>query len=145
MSNLKVLLPIDSSEFSKAIADEVLHLYSPKTHNLTFIRVATDYKDTLDVERLEKSLTKELNIVADYFQEKGYQVDTAVRFGKVVSEIVRFAEGENIDLIAMTTHGRSGLDRLRNGSVAGEVLRSTYIPVTMVRPVARLSKGVVTY
>ena len=145
MSNLRVLIPIDSSEFSKAISDEVLHLYSPKTHDLTFLRVATDYNDTVDVERLEKSLTTELSIVADYFQEKGYQVDTAVRFGKVVSEIVRFAEGESIDLIAMTTHGRSGLDRLRNGSVAGEVLRSTYIPVTMVRPVARLSKGVVTY
>jgi universal stress protein A len=53
------------------------------------------------------------------------------------SEIVNFAKENNIDLIVMASHGRSGLSRLIMGSVAEAVMRSAPCPVLVVKqPVA---------
>jgi nucleotide-binding universal stress UspA family protein len=57
-----------------------------------------------------------------------------VAFGRPAYEIVRFAEREEMDLIAMSTHGRSGLTRWILGSVADRVSRGTRLPVLLVRP-----------
>jgi nucleotide-binding universal stress UspA family protein len=57
-----------------------------------------------------------------------------VAFGRPVYQIVRFAEREGMDLIAMSTHGRSGLTRWILGSVADRVTRGTRLPVLLVRP-----------
>lgn len=64
----------------------------------------------------------------------GYDVRTIVRFGDAAQEIIDAAARERVDLIAMATHGRSGLGRLVIGSVAGTVLRSVAVPVLMARP-----------
>ena len=50
--------------------------------------------------------------------------------------IIERARAGDIDLVAMTTHGRSGISRLIFGSVAEQVLRHVTIPVLLVRPVA---------
>ncbi len=50
------------------------------------------------------------------------------------AEIVDYAEREQVQVIAMATHGRTGISRLALGSVAGQVLRSDQIPVLMVHP-----------
>ena len=57
-----------------------------------------------------------------------------VAFGRPAYEIVRFAEREGMDLIALSTHGRSGLTRWILGSVADRVSRGTRLPVLLVRP-----------
>jgi nucleotide-binding universal stress UspA family protein len=51
-----------------------------------------------------------------------------------VDNIVDYANRERFDLIAMATHGRSGLARLLAGSVASRVLERTDLPVLLVRP-----------
>ncbi len=67
----------------------------------------------------------------------GYSVELAVRFGEPVEEIVHFAESRKIDLVAMTTHGRSGLRRILFGSVAAELVRRVDLPILLLRPVAQ--------
>lgn len=57
-----------------------------------------------------------------------------VAFGRAAEEIVDFAEREEVDLIAMCTHGRSGLSRWFFGSVTEKVLRGTHLPLLLVRP-----------
>jgi len=57
-----------------------------------------------------------------------------VRVGNAAVEIVRCAGDEQVDLIAMSTHGRSGLDRALHGSVAEAVLRTAGRPVLLTRP-----------
>ncbi len=57
-----------------------------------------------------------------------------VAFGRPAEEIVDFAEREGVDLIAMSTHGRSGLSRWVFGSVADKVLHGTHLPILLVRP-----------
>jgi nucleotide-binding universal stress UspA family protein len=62
-------------------------------------------------------------------------VKPVVRVGPYpAAQIAAYAEVHDIDLIVMATHGRSGLNRLVHGSVAGEVLRSGVAPVALVRP-----------
>jgi nucleotide-binding universal stress UspA family protein len=69
-------------------------------------------------------------------EKAGYTVTSVVRFGDPVQEIVRFARDADVDLVAMATHGRSGLRQLIMGSVAEQVLRRLAIPVLLVRPFA---------
>jgi nucleotide-binding universal stress UspA family protein len=52
---------------------------------------------------------------------------------KAASTIVETAERDKVDLIIMSSHGRSGLGRLIFGSVAESVLRGTRIPILLVR------------
>ena len=54
--------------------------------------------------------------------------------GDTAESIVAFARLVDAPLIFMSTHGRTGLSRLRSGSVAAEVLRKAHCPVVMVRP-----------
>lgn len=58
----------------------------------------------------------------------------AVVFGRPAEGIVDYAQREGVDLIAMSTHGRSGLSRWLFGSVADKVLHGTHIPILLVRP-----------
>ena len=64
----------------------------------------------------------------------GYQVDVEVRFGDRGEEIVRFIDFNPVDLIAMTTHWRTGIQKLIFGSVAQQVAGQVNIPILMVRP-----------
>ena len=64
----------------------------------------------------------------------GLGVSTAVEAGHPARGIVEHAERNGFDLIALATHGRSGVDRWAHGSVADQVLRSTKVPLLLIRP-----------
>jgi nucleotide-binding universal stress UspA family protein len=64
----------------------------------------------------------------------GINIRVDVAFGRPADEIVDFAEREGVDLIAMSTHGRSGLTRWIFGSVTDKVLHGTHVPILLVRP-----------
>ena len=57
-----------------------------------------------------------------------------VRFGNPASEIKKFAEEEQVDLVILATHGRTGLKHMVMGSVAERVVRLSNIPVLAVKP-----------
>jgi len=71
----------------------------------------------------------------------GPAVHTLVRRGRTADEIVLAARELGAELIAMSTHGRTGLGLLVMGSVAGEVVRSAQTPVLLVRPDATTLKA----
>jgi len=75
-----------------------------------------------------------LQTVASPLQAQGLKVRTLTMPNSVVDSIVAAAEDTDVDLIAMTTHGRSGLNRVVYGSVADRVVRSGVRPVLVVRP-----------
>ena len=62
------------------------------------------------------------------------EIATTVQWGRPFRLITEYAANNDIDLIVMGTHGRSGLTRLVLGSVAEKVLRTTTVPVVMVPP-----------
>lgn len=83
---------------------------------------------------LEAMLVDELLGEVHRIQDAGYEVSVAVRFGDAAEEIVAFVQSEHISLVAMATHGRSGLSRMLVGSVAEVALRSLSVPLLLVRP-----------
>lgn len=67
------------------------------------------------------------------------EIDTTVRVidGPVVETIVKVADHEDVDLIAMASHGRTGLPRVVYGSIADGVLHHTNRPLLLVRSLGR--------
>ncbi len=88
-----------------------------------------------EYESATAKLLDELQSERSQLQSAGYTVYTAAKFGDPGREIVTFISDEDIALVAMTTHGRSGLSRMVSGSVAEHVLRNTNVPVMALRPV----------
>jgi len=64
----------------------------------------------------------------------GLEARVEVLFGRPAERIVEYAMKEEVDLIAMATHGRSGFSRWVFGSVAEKVLRATALPILLIRP-----------
>ena len=67
----------------------------------------------------------------------GYDVTLEVTYGDPAEEIVNFATFTHVDLVAMTTHGRSGLGKMLFGNVAEELIRRADVPVLLLRPFPR--------
>jgi nucleotide-binding universal stress UspA family protein len=83
--------------------------------------------------RIETELRGYLLGIEHQLAREGVTVSSEVRFGRPAEEIISFARDMKIDLIAMSTHGRSGLARWAYGSVADRVLHAARCPVLLVR------------
>jgi nucleotide-binding universal stress UspA family protein len=86
-----------------------------------------------DLRTADQLAQNYLDRVADRLAEQGIQVSTTVQMGAVSESIVEYAQSTKVDMIAMCTHGRTGLKRWAMGSVADRVLRAGGIPILMVR------------
>lgn len=71
--------------------------------------------------------------VAKRFVPKSIRISSLVSHGRAASVIVDVAEKNNVDLIVLSTHGHTGLERLLMGSTAEQVVRHTKCPVFVVR------------
>ena len=67
-------------------------------------------------------------------KEKGLKVRTVLMKGDAANEILDYAANNPVDLIAMGSHGRSGISRWAYGSVASKVLRGISTPILIVTP-----------
>jgi nucleotide-binding universal stress UspA family protein len=76
---------------------------------------------------------REVDKTVDRLREKQLKVRGLLRVGAPFLEIVITAQNENVDLIVIGTHGRSGLAHVLMGSVAERVVRKTHCPVLTVR------------
>jgi nucleotide-binding universal stress UspA family protein len=74
-----------------------------------------------------------LTAVGRGLQEQNVRVTAATMIGPVAASIIEYAEANQVDLIAMCTHGRTGLARWALGSVADHVLRAGSSPILLVR------------
>jgi nucleotide-binding universal stress UspA family protein len=87
-----------------------------------------------EVDSLLAALADQLEPVAQELRGAGFATTVEARLGDAAKSIVERSNAGDIDLIAMTTHGRSGLSRLLFGSVAEQVVRHVTIPVLVLRP-----------
>ncbi|MFP4642603.1 MAG: universal stress protein [Dehalococcoidia bacterium] len=93
----------------------------------------TAYTDR-QMEENKKNALDYLNKAGETLRGKGVTVTARVAFGDPSEEIVKAAEEIDVDLIAMSTHGRSGLSRWAFGSVTDKVLRrGGRVPIAMVK------------
>jgi len=87
-----------------------------------------------EADRLLAEATKYLESIAETLKEKGLDVSCAVMRGSAGEAIISYAQSEQVDLIAIATHGHGGLGRVIFGSVADYVLRESGLPMLVVRP-----------
>ncbi|MBC8124798.1 MAG: universal stress protein [Candidatus Kapabacteria bacterium] len=87
-----------------------------------------------DIEQeLQTNAEKELEALGSKLRQEGFVVVTCVRKGRASDEICNYAKEEGISIIAIGTHGRSGLEHFLFGSTTERVLRKSPCPVLSVR------------
>jgi nucleotide-binding universal stress UspA family protein len=91
---------------------------------------------------MEASFKRSILPYVHSLEQDGYRVTTTVLFGDPAAEIERFVAKEQIDLVVMATHGRTGLSRVVAGSVAQHVLNHVAVPVLLIRSCVQESKTV---
>ena len=147
----KILVPLDGSKVGEAALpylEELIAKMAPEVKvEVTLLGVVTSLthwvavgEASAPVSYTEDELTLIKNRISDYLvqtgealKKRGVIIKMMVRTGNASEEIHKAAEEINADLIAMSTHGRSGLRRLAFGSITDKILRGSRVPVLMVR------------
>lgn len=158
-ANRRILVPLDGSKHAEAIiphVDGVARLYDAQ---VTVMRVVTTGYQTAvlrdveeeaeeeevhghilkrlsaeqETERYEKARTYLLR-VRDELRDEGIDANAMLMQGKPVEGIVMAADSVEADLIAMTSHGKTGLSQVFYGSVSSGVLNRAQRPLLVIRP-----------
>lgn len=147
----RVVVPLDGSKVGEAALPVIRQLADKLTPGakveVTLLGVITLLRHWVVVGEASAPVSysdEELNViknrVTDYLERTGesirgsnVSVNAIVVSGNAAEEILKTADRTKADLIAMSTHGRSGLRRLAFGSITDKVLRGSHIPVLMVR------------
>ena len=85
-------------------------------------------------DQIEDSAERELPKFAECEECAGLEVEELIVHGDAASEIVRVARQRQVDLIVVSSHGRTGLGRILFGSTAEAVVRHASCPVLVVKP-----------
>jgi len=130
----KILVPLDGSEIAESILPHVKDMAVAHGAEVILLRVlpATGVLPSA-AEREAMEARNYLSAVEKRLQQQGVNARFTIRHGEDAEEITDYAEVNDVDLIAMSTHGRSGVGRWIFGSVAEKVLRGTNKPILLVR------------
>lgn len=164
MSRRKLLVPVDGSDFSRAVFGRLRGLFEPADTEVVLVHVAAEPEGVYERAarpaipseagegllklghpepkvHADEAWSWTLTELAETFEPDrrelsllGFATDLVFRHGDPAQEIADLAEELEVDAIVMATHGRSGLSRAVLGSVAERVLRQAVVPVVTVRP-----------
>lgn len=140
----RVIVPLDGSALAETIIPFLVEIAGPLDMSIVLLRVVEPIPPSVvggpahgmfqNIEVRLRDASEYLAPLAVGLRARGIEVECLVRHGQRVSDrILAVALETGADLIAMTTHGRSGLGRLLFGSVAESVLREAQIPVFLLR------------
>jgi len=142
-----MLVPLDGSSRAEGVLEWVVRIAQPARSECRLLTVvpppprfttpylphaAREVRESLECgrERAEKYLVG----AAQRLREAGLAVTTKVEVGiRPAAGILRAADDPTVDLVAIATHGRSGVSRIMLGSVADKVVRGADLPVLVVR------------
>jgi len=156
----KILIPLDGSEVGESAlpyVGDLLSKLSPEVKvEVTLLQVIRPVRPYIlgggevpdiaytakEIEEIKKKAIDYLNKAGETLRSKGATVKSRVGIGDASEEILKVAEEINADLIAMSTHGRSGLSRWAFGSVTEKVLRrGGRAPILTVRAPGKSEKA----
>jgi nucleotide-binding universal stress UspA family protein len=148
---LKILIPLDGSktgETALPYVEGLVSKLSPRVKaELTLLRVISflthyvaagelmapiSYTEQ-EMGQIRQRARNYLNKVAKGIKSKKVSVKIKVGIGNAAEEIIKAADEIDVDLIAMSTHGRHGISRWAFGSVTDKVLRGGHKPMLTVR------------
>ena len=147
-----ILVPLDGSARAESILPHVEEIAVRLQSKVILLQVVEPlfqfinpalYETTIQTDVIQESIrdykTRQESIIsylADHqasFQKKGVTAVTIVEQGPIVETIISVAQRENADLIAIASHGRSGLSRVFYGSVAAGIMQKIDRPILIVR------------
>lgn len=111
---------------------EPLQIASPSMH-ISSALTDTIKESLKDFNRRYEENTAYLAAKLGEFREKGIDARKFVEQGPVVETIIAVAQRENADLIAIASHGRSGMSRVFYGSVAAGIMQQIDRPMLVIR------------
>ena len=140
----KILVPLDGSPLAEAVLPhaealaksegaEIVLLSVPVVPSLEFLARSPGLADKV-IEETEHETEAYLEIEKSKLEKDGIKVTSIMREGSIPEMILKVADEVHADVIAMSTHGRSGVQRWLMGSVADRVVHHAHIPVMLVRP-----------
>ena len=141
----KILVPLDGSERAEAILPHVKNLALRFKAKVIFFIVIEprhfiehdeiSYTSTYEEKRDHqiKETESYLASLLEQFRQEGIKVQTLIGDGPVVKAILDAAKSESADLLAMASHGRSGLSRTFYGSISAGVLQRIDRPLLIIR------------
>ena len=126
----RILVPLDGSHRSASILPAVATLAKATGAKLIFATVVDPRsREDYPVEVVAKNLFKEQKDL----HRAGLSTELCIRFGDAAAEILALGQAMEVDLIALSTHGRTGLERARYGSVTESILRDGKSPLLVLR------------
>ncbi|MBM4349139.1 MAG: universal stress protein [Deltaproteobacteria bacterium] len=139
----KILIPLDGSELAKKAIGQAEKLAQTFGSEIILFQVvpfmpiygSPELVTPLIIDEKQKeSAEKYLQSQAEELKQKGLKVSSAVKTGQQVAvEIIDFAKENGVDLIIMSTHGRSGITRWVLGSTALKLLTRAETPILLLR------------
>ena len=142
-----ILVPLDGSELAECVLPHIEAIAKLCRSTVELVRVVepieipTRGEIALDADELkqmqlhgERDARGYLKTVSRRLSESGIRTSSRIITGKPAECLVDYVHKRNFELIIMATHGRSGISRWIFGSVADRLLRSSSIPVLLVRP-----------
>src|ERR1043166_1660577 len=137
----KILVALENSKADKSLLPHVTELAKRLGSRLLLVHVAAGWV-ARNFEQLKLAESEEMKADRDYLEAtvarlraEGLEVSAYLALGDPPREIIKTAERENCDLIAMTTHGHRLIGDLLLGSTIHEVRHRTSVPVLLVRSV----------
>jgi nucleotide-binding universal stress UspA family protein len=139
----RILFPTDFSQNATAALSYAQWLAEQTNAELHLLHVLEDVGyvipsakliATWPIEAFRAAAAKSLETVVDAEWARKHPPIRVIREGSAFLEILRYAREMDIDLIVMSTHGRTGLSHLMMGSVAENVVRKSACPVLTVHP-----------
>jgi nucleotide-binding universal stress UspA family protein len=140
-----ILVPLDGSDRAEYILPHVAELARRYGARVVFLQVVEAELPMLgpqesyirlyeqSLRRREEEAESYLTALAAEFGRRGIEAKACVEHGPVVRAILDAAEREEADLIAMASHGRTGLSQVFYGSVAAGVLHRVDRPLLVIR------------
>ncbi len=143
----KILVPLDGSKRAERIlahVEELAQRFESEVILLEIVKPEVVYTSInnviLDIELQQKIMAEKTKGAKSYLsglegelREKDISARSLVEIGSVVQTIIKIAERESTDLIALASHGRTGLSHVFYGSVAAGVLHRVDRPLLLVR------------
>jgi nucleotide-binding universal stress UspA family protein len=142
----RILVPLDGSGWSKRAIPHAVDIARANGSEMILLHVfrppTAEYEDTIvlagqegQIDQLRQALEQQLASIASGLRNENVTVQTQVIEGSGVAGIIcDYVKDENIDLVVMCTHGRTGLARFILGSVARKVMEGVEVPVLLIRP-----------
>lgn len=127
MKTHRILVPLDGSPESETAIDAVLPMARAAGAELDLLRV-------MDRPDIPPRVGPALLRMTEILWLRGVTANSDLRIGDPREEILACARERQVDMIAMASHGRSGLSRMLVGSVTEDVLRRAEVPVFVCRP-----------